>query len=63
MSSVILHAIDLQSLTGVVLRSIAEKRVARVDFPAKNLKSYFRGKILRKKVQEDRLRMTIRGFA
>ena len=34
----------------------------RKDYPAKNLISYFRVEILRKKGQEDRLRMTIGGF-
>ena len=47
----------MPSLTGIVLRSIAEKRVAYGDKPAKNLKSYFRAEILREKEQEAGLRM------
>ncbi len=37
-------------------------RWAYRDYPAKNLKSYFRAEILRKSVKVDRLRMTIGGF-
>ena len=38
-------------------------RWACVDTPAKNLESYYHVEILRKKGQEDRLRMTNNGFA